>query len=124
MSEAAITILIADDHPVVRAGLRALLDRDGLVIVGEASSGEEAIAIATELEPRVVLMDLTMRGMDGASATRALLRLHPSVRVILLVTFETEREIARGLAAGAITAIPKDGAASELVRAIRTVCNP
>jgi DNA-binding NarL/FixJ family response regulator len=117
--DAAITILIVDDHPVVRAGLRALLDRDGLHVVAEASSGEEAIDVACRLAPDVVLMDYGMRGMDGVSATRALLRRVPSARVILLVTLETEREIARGLSSGAVSVVTKDVSPKEMIAAVR-----
>ncbi len=118
MTRDAIEILIVDDHPVVRAGLRALLDGDGLVITGEASSGEEALAIAVRSKPHVVLMDFSMRGMDGPSATRALLRLVPKTRVVLLLTFETERDIVRGRAAGAVATIAKDAPRAELRQAI------
>ena len=117
----AITILIVDDHPVVRAGLRLLLSRarERFTIVGEASSGAEAVALARRLLPDVVLMDYAMPGLDGAQATRELRRQVPSSRVVLLVTFETEAEIARGLAAGAAGVVAKDVAPSDLVGLVR-----
>ena len=115
----AITILIADDHPVVRAGLRLLLARERFAIVGEASSGTEAIALAKRMRPRVVLMDYAMPGIDAAHATRSVLHVAPTTRVVLLVTFETPSEIDRGLAAGAVGIVAKDGAPSDLVAMVR-----
>ena len=114
-----ISIVIVDDHPVVRAGLRALLERErDFTIVAEASSAAEAIDVVRRLEPRVVLMDYSLPTMDGPTATRAIARLVPSARVVLLATLETAAEIQRGLTTGALVA-RKDASRSEIIRAVR-----
>jgi DNA-binding NarL/FixJ family response regulator len=116
----AITIVIVDDHPVVRAGLRALLEREpDFAIVAEACSGLEAIDVVRRLEPRVVLMDYAMPGMDGPTATRAIVRTAPHSDVVLLVTLETAIEIERGRTAGAAFVVRKDASRAEIVRVVR-----
>jgi DNA-binding NarL/FixJ family response regulator len=117
MSE-RITIVLADDHPVVRAGLRALLDGD-FDVVGEASDGEEAIALALQLAPRVVLMDLQMPTVDGIAATRKIKLARPDVQVIILTTFATEADVTRAISAGAIGYMLKDAPRSAIVEAVR-----
>src|SRR6185312_6900347 len=97
-----ITILLVDDHPVVRHGLRGMLDAEpDLSVVGEASSGAEGVERAVELQPDVVLMDLRMPGGDGVSATERIVASAPGVRVLVLTTYESDRDILRAIEAGA-----------------------
>ncbi len=88
---ARITVLIADDHPVVRTGIRSMLsDQGDLEIVGEAADGTEAIALVDTLRPDVVVMDLRMPRVDGVAATRAITQAHPGCRVLILTTYDTD----------------------------------
>jgi DNA-binding NarL/FixJ family response regulator len=114
------TVLVCDDHAVVRAGLRALLaSTEGIEVVGEAASGEEALAQAALLRPDVVLMDLALgHGMDGVEATRRLLGLHDPPRVLVLTTFDTDADISRAIAAGATGYLLKAERPEELFAAI------
>ncbi|MFI6392198.1 response regulator [Nonomuraea sp. NPDC050547] len=114
-----IKLLIVDDHPVVREGLRGMLDGDpGLDVVGAAASGDEAVARARELAPDVVLMDLRMPGGDGVSATGRILADHPGIRVIVLTTYESDQDIVRAVEAGAAGYLLKDTSAEDLVAAV------
>jgi DNA-binding NarL/FixJ family response regulator len=116
----AITILVVDDHPVVRSGLVALLAVEpDLVVVGEAGEGAEALACVATLAPDVVLMDLRMPGMDGADATARIVIDHPGTRVLVLTTFDTDDDILRAVEAGASGYLLKDTPRQELVAAIR-----
>ena len=116
-----IRILVADDHPVVRAGLCALLsDEPGLTVVGEAGDGEEAVRLARRLCPDVVLMDLQMPRLDGAAATAQITTSLPDVRVLVLTTYDTDVDILRAVEAGAAGYLLKDaprGALGDAVRA-------
>ncbi|WP_250007465.1 response regulator transcription factor [Actinoplanes sp. M2I2] len=115
-----ITILLVDDHPVVRHGLRGMLDAEpDLTVVGEASSGDEGVALAVELRPDVVLMDLRMPGGDGVSATGRLAAVAPGVRVLVLTTYESDRDILRAIEAGAGGYLLKDASPRELADAVR-----
>ncbi|WP_250033125.1 response regulator [Paractinoplanes maris] len=115
-----ITILLVDDHPVVRHGLRGMLDAEpDLTVVGEASSGEQGVALALALRPDVVLMDLRMPGGDGVSATERLTAVTPAVRVLILTTYESDRDILRAIEAGAGGYLLKDASPSELADAVR-----
>lgn len=117
-----LRVVLADDHAVVREGLRALVDAcEGIRVVGEASDGAEAVRRACELRPDVLVLDLSMPGMDGASATEAVQRECPEVRVIALTAHDDRAYLTRLLAAGAAGYVLKRGAADELVRAIRAV---
>lgn len=117
-----IRILIVDDHAVVRMGLAALLSaKADLKVVGQARSGEQAVAESRRLRPDVVVMDLMMPKMDGTTATRLLLQETPGVRVLILTSFATSDGIAQALAAGAAGAILKSAENDELVSAIREV---
>ena len=88
MSAEAIRVLIVDDHAVVREGLRTFLElQDGIEVAGEAGDGEQAIRLASELEPDVILMDLVMPGVDGVTAMRAVRKRSPHSRVIVLTSF-------------------------------------
>ena len=116
----AIRILIVDDHAVVRSGLSAfLMVFDDLEFVGEASSGEEALRICKEVHPDVVLMDLVMPGMDGATATQAIRDNCPEIQVIALTSFKEQELVQGALRAGAIGYLLKNVSADELVSAIR-----
>ena len=120
MSE-AIRILLADDHPVVRDGLRGMLaGEDGFQVVGEAGSGAEAVALAATLRPDVVLMDLRMPGTDGVEATGRLAADHPAVRVLVLTTYDTDADIVRAVEAGATGYLLKDTPRRDLADAVRS----
>jgi DNA-binding NarL/FixJ family response regulator len=115
MTEARV--LIVDDHPVVRAGLRALLTGDpDLTVIGECGDGASAVEQARELRPDVVLMDLKMPGMDGVAATALVTAL--GSRVVVLTTFDTDRDILRAVEAGATCYLLKDSPSTDLLRAI------
>jgi DNA-binding NarL/FixJ family response regulator len=115
------TVMLVDDHPLVRAGLATLIaTTDDLELVGEASGGEEAVTLVEELEPEVVLMDLSMPGMDGVEATRRILDDYPEVRVVVLTSFADEGRVTDALAAGAVGYLLKDCDGRELIAAIRS----
>jgi DNA-binding NarL/FixJ family response regulator len=114
-----IRILLADDHDVVRRGLTALLDgADGFAVVGAAADGEEAVALADEHEPDVVLMDLSMPRVDGIEATRRLMAARPESRVVVLTSFSDRERILDALDAGAVGYLLKDAEPGELLRGI------
>lgn len=116
----AIRLLIVDDHPVVRNGLRGTFEGEpGITVVGEAGSGEEAIVLATRLEPEVLLMDLRMPGRGGVAAIQDLRRQCPAARVVVLTTFDSDSDILPAIEAGAVGYLLKDAPADELVRAVR-----
>jgi two-component system response regulator NreC len=118
----SIRVLIADDHTLVREGLRALLEgQGGFEVVGEASNGREAIERAVQLRPDVVLMDIGMPEVDGLAATRRITRLNPAIRILVLTVHETEDYFFRVLEAGAHGFLVKDAAATELVAAVRAI---
>jgi DNA-binding NarL/FixJ family response regulator len=115
-----ISVLLVDDHPVVRAGVRGMLDGEpDIVVAGEAGSGGEAVAAARMLTPDVVLMDLRMPGLDGVDATAQLLAAVPSARVVVLTTYETDTDILRAVEAGAAGYLLKDASRTDLVHAVR-----
>jgi two-component system, NarL family, response regulator LiaR len=118
--ETPIRVMIVDDHAVVRSGLGAfLLVFDDFELVGEASSGEQAIRICDQVKPDVVLMDLVMPGMDGAATTRAIREKCPSIQVIALTSFREQELVQGALKAGAIGYLLKNVSADELANAIR-----
>lgn len=115
-----VTVLLADDHGVVRKGLRYLLEREeGLRVAGEASSGVEAIRMAEELEPDVVIMDLAMPGLGGIDATAEIVRRRPETAVVVLSMHSDEGYLSRALSAGARGYLLKESAEEDLVRAVR-----
>lgn len=115
-----IRVLLADDHPVVREGLRGMLNAEpDLDVVGEAGSGPEAEALAAELLPDIVLMDLRMPGGDGVAATARITAAGLACRVIVLTTYETDGDILRAVEAGAAGYLLKDATRAELADAIR-----
>ncbi len=116
----AITVMLVDDHRVVRQGLSDFLElQDGIEIVGEAASGEEGVQLARELLPDVVLMDLVMPGIDGVETTRRIKAVSPSTRVIVLTSFADDDKVFPAIKAGAISYLLKDISPEELAHAIR-----
>lgn len=117
-----ITVLLADDHRILREGVRSLLEKaQDIEVIGEASEGGEAVAKAQALSPDIVLMDITMPGMNGLEATRQIKALRPNTRVLILSMHESNQYISQFLRSGASGYVLKDTAASELVGAIRAV---
>ncbi|MDX6384290.1 MAG: hypothetical protein QOK48_1863, partial [Blastocatellia bacterium] len=117
-----LRVLLADDHKLVRAGIRSLLERlPGLDVVAEASDGKEALLLVEEHQPQVVLMDLSMPGLNGIEATRYLTRKFPQVRVLILSIYSDEEHVYQSLRAGAAGYLMKGAATEELELAIRSV---
>jgi DNA-binding NarL/FixJ family response regulator len=116
----SVRILVADDHPVVRDGLAAVLGtQPDLQVVGEATTGAEAIDLADELRPDLVLMDLQMPGTDGATATATIRDRHPDIHVLVLTTYDTDADITRAIDAGATGYLLKDAVRDDLFAAVR-----
>jgi DNA-binding NarL/FixJ family response regulator len=121
---APIRVLAADDQRVVREGLALLLSLlPGVEVAGTAADGEEALALAAELKPDVVLMDLRMPGIGGVEATRRLRAADPSVSVIVLTTYADDRSVVSALQAGAVGYLTKDAGAAEIRQALERVRN-
>jgi DNA-binding NarL/FixJ family response regulator len=119
-----VSVLLVDDHPLVRAGLTALIASTAdLVVVGEASSGEQAITLAVECKPDVVLMDLSMPGMNGVEATRGLLALQPDTHVVVLTSVHDQAQVAGALEAGAVGYLLKDSDPRDVLSAIRSAAS-
>jgi len=117
-----IKVLLVDDHRILREGLRALLsEQAGLVVVGDASDGEEAVALVAELHPDVVVMDMVMPRMSGLEATALIRKLYPDVRVLILSMYDDDEYVQRVIQAGASGYVLKGVAADDLVRAIHEV---
>lgn len=119
---AAHRTLVADDHPIVRQGIAALLaTTDDFVVVGQASDGDEAVALADSVGPDLVVMDLRMPGLDGVAATEAVLARHPSTRVVVLTTYESDDDILRAIEVGASGYLLKASPEDELLAGLRAV---
>ena len=119
-----IRVLLVDDQALVRGGFRALLDaQDDIEVVGEAGDGEEAVRLATELVPDVVLMDIRMPGVDGLEATKRIAADEQlnDVRIVILTTFEVDEYVFEALRVGASGFLVKDTEPAELLRAVRAV---
>lgn len=115
-----ITVLLVDDHAVVRQGVRAFLEtQPDIAVVGEADSGDAAVRVAAEQAPDVVLMDLVMPGMDGVEATRRLKQVSPRSQVIVLTSYHQDEHIFPAIRAGALSYMLKDVGPQELANAIR-----
>lgn len=120
----AIRLLLVDDHPVVRDGLRGMFAGDpDIEIVGEAADGSEAVALAAELEPDVILMDLHMPVMDGVSAIRQLVVQGSASRILVLTTYDQDSYVLPAIEAGATGYLLKDAPRDELLRAVRAVAS-
>ena len=116
----SVRVVVADDHPVVRSGFVAMLGLEpDLEVVGEAGDGEGAVALAHELRPDVVLMDLRMPGLDGAAATARVVAELTGVHVLVLTTYETDTDILRAVEAGATGYLLKDTPREQLVAGVR-----
>lgn len=120
----SLRIVVADDHAVVREGLRALLSSvNGYELVGTAATGAEAVRIAVELRPHVVVMDIQMPGMTGIQATREICRVAPDVAVLILTMFEDDASVFAAMRAGALGYVPKDAPPENMIRAIASVAD-
>jgi len=119
-----IRILLADDHGVVRQGLRFILERQpGMEVVGEASTGREAVKLAEELSPDLVIMDIAMPQLNGIEATAQIVKRNPQTGVIVLSMHSDEGYLVRALSAGAKGYLLKDSAEIDLIRAVQAVAN-
>lgn len=117
-----IRVVLVDDHLILREGIRALLEKvSDIEMVGEADNGTEAVAKVAQLMPDVVLMDITMPGLNGLEATRQIKQEHPQVKVLILTMHETDQYLSEMLEAGASGYVVKTTTSSELISAIRTV---
>ncbi|HYX06933.1 MAG TPA: response regulator transcription factor [Bacteroidales bacterium] len=117
-----INIILADDHNILREGLRNVIESfSTLKVIGEANDGREAVSLANRLHPDVVIMDVSMPGLNGVEATRQIVRSHPDIRVIALSMHANKQMIAGILKAGAYGYLLKDCASGELINAIKTV---
>ena len=117
---APIAVLVADDHPVFRDGLRGLIERaDDLVLAGEATTGTQAVELALATRPAIVLMDLRMPEMSGIEATRRIAAEDPAIGILVITMSEDDESLFAAMRAGARGYIPKDADSDELLRAIR-----
>lgn len=117
-----IRVLVADDHPVVRAGIAGLFAAESDIdVVGQAADGHEAVRLAVDLRPDLVLMDLRMPGLDGVEATAAIIAAEPAIRVLVLTTYETDEHIVGAIEAGASGYLVKAAPHDELLAGVRSV---
>ena len=117
-----LRVLIADDHPLFRHGIAALLQANpGFAVLGEAANGAEAIALAEQLQPAIVLMDVRMPGVGGIEATRAILHTSPSIRVLIVTMADDDAAVFAAMRAGARGFVLKDAHKDDILRAIRAI---
>ncbi len=117
-----ISILIVDDHPVFRSGLRLLLElQPGLLVVGEAGTAEDALRLASELQPDVILMDIQLPAMNGIEATRRIKAINPRIQILMLTMFQDDDSVFAAVRAGAQGYVLKGSSEDEIVRSIRGV---
>ena len=116
-----IRVMVVDDHAIVRRGLCDLLGTaEDIVVVGQASNGQESLEVADRVQPNVVLMDLSMPGMDGVAATRELVAQNDRIQIVVLTSFADRNTILRALDAGAIGYLLKHSGPDEVIEAVRT----
>ncbi len=121
MSEQKLSILLVDDHPVVREGLALVIkSQDDMDIVGEVSSGEEAVSVAATLKPQIVILDLKMPGIGGIAAIRKIRQESPDSKIIIFTTYGVEEDVISAIEAGANGYLLKGMASSEILNAVRT----
>ena len=119
-----IRVLLVDDHPLVRTGLRTLLESsDDLTVVAEAADGAQALAVLDEADPDVVLMDLSMPGLDGVTTTKRVLAVRPQVQVVVVTSSAERVRVRAALDAGAVGYVLKDSTPDELRAAVRSAAN-
>ena len=122
--EDSVRVLIADDHPLFREGMRGRLDRVAdVAVVGEAASGDEAVELAHKLDPHVILMDIKMPGLNGIEATREIQQASPQIGVLVLTMFEDDDSVFAAMRAGAKGYLLKDSGGEGVVHAIRAVAS-
>jgi two-component system response regulator NreC len=119
----SIRVLIAEDHQIVRQGLKALLVREGFQVVGEAADGQEAVKLAESNQPDAIVLDVSMPVLNGLEAVRELARSCPKTKAVLLTRYDGDQYVLAALRAGAKGYVLKSQAAIDLVQAIRDVCN-
>jgi DNA-binding NarL/FixJ family response regulator len=121
---ATIRVLIVDDHPLMRKGLTDILqDVEGIEVVGAVEEGAAAVALAYAVKPDIVLMDISMPGMDGIEATEKLMEMDLDVRVVMLTSYSEREKITQALAAGAVSYLTKDSPPEAVIRAIRSAAS-
>ena len=118
----AVRVLLADDHEIVRQGLRILLEREGFQVVGEAANGHEAVKLCEATHPEIAILDLSMPLLNGVDAAREIMKSNPRTKVVLLTMHTEDHLILESLRAGVTGYVLKTKAASELVQALRAVC--
>ena len=118
----AVRVVIADDHEMLRQGLRVLLEEEGFMFVGEASDGREAVRLCEALHPEVAILDLSMPMLNGIFAAREIIKSNPRTKVVLLTQHTEEHVVLEALRAGVRGYVLKTRASSELVDALRAVC--
>ena len=124
MRDNKIKVLLADDHLVVRMGISAIISLESdLTVVGETDNGIDAVRLARELKPDVIVMDLMMPRMNGVNATTEIMKDNPSAKILVLTTFGTSQEIGKMINAGAKGALVKTSSKTEIIAAIRTVAS-
>jgi DNA-binding NarL/FixJ family response regulator len=116
------TIVVADDHPLVRQGIRILLERESFEIVGEAADGVEAIRLAEKYQPEVIVLDLSMPVMNGITAVGQIRKVSPRTKIVLLTMYTEEHHVLQALRAGVKAVVTKTQAVEHLIVAIREVC--
>jgi DNA-binding NarL/FixJ family response regulator len=122
--EDTVRVLIAEDHPLFREGMRGRMDRVAdVAVVGEAASGDEAVELAQKLEPDVILMDIKMPGLNGIEATREIQRANPQIGILVLTMFEDDDSVFAAMRAGAKGYLLKDSGGEGVVHAIRAVAS-
>lgn len=118
----AIRVMIVDDHKLVREGLKAVFGQgEEIDVVGEAGSGEDALSMIASVDPEVILMDISMPGMNGIQATKQIRKEHPDVKIVILTMLDQEGSVYEAVKAGATGYMIKNTSSDELVRAIETV---